>query len=55
MSGDESQEYIDNPENTSVVTLGAVLLKDDSILHLLDTPVGSAYKRNFETSKFETL
>lgn len=55
MAGDESDEYMDDPENIARVSLGAVLREDDSIVHLLDSPVGIAYERNPESNQFEEV
>lgn len=44
MCGDELQEYMDKPENLSVVSLGAVLREDDRIVDLLDEPIGSFFE-----------
>ena len=46
MAGDESDAYMDDADNTAYVSLGAVLNCDDSILPLLDAPVGSAFGRD---------
>ncbi len=46
LSGDESDEYIDNPENISFVALGAVLSKDDSFVDLLNSEIGTSFERN---------
>ena len=45
-AGDETDAYMDDTSNVSCVSLGAVLSKDDSVLHLLDEPEGSAFKRD---------
>ncbi|MFO1456103.1 MAG: DUF2185 domain-containing protein [Steroidobacteraceae bacterium] len=51
-AGDESDEYMDNADNHSYVSLGAVLSVDDSFVGLLDSPSGSAYARVEETGEF---
>lgn len=47
-----SDEEIDNRE-TRYIALGKVLNEDDSWLHLIDAPVGSAFVRNWQTGAFE--
>ena len=44
-AGDESEEYMDNPGNAFYVPLGAVLNRDDSIIDLLESKVGSHFMR----------
>lgn len=51
-AGDETDEYMDDANNISYVSLGAVLSKDDSVLHLLDEPEGSAFKRDEASGRF---
>jgi hypothetical protein len=53
MAGDESQAYMDDSDNIALGSLGAVLREDDSIVKLLDAPVGIAYALNRETGEFE--
>lgn len=45
------QEY-ENP-SFSYIAIGKVLNADDSWLHLIDAPVGSAYLRDWETGAFQ--
>src|SRR5690606_19847601 len=45
-TGRETDEYMDNADNISYVSLGAVLRKDDSIVSLLDREPGSAFARD---------
>ena len=52
MAGSEPQEYMDDSENVCLVSLGAVLQQDDSVLGLLDSPTGSAFERDASTGQF---
>ncbi len=54
LSGDESDEYMDNSENISLVSLGAVLSKDDSFIDLLESKIGTSFERN-ENGIFEKI
>jgi len=49
---DETDEYMTDSNNISFVSLGAVLSKDDSVLHLLDEGEGSAFKRDETSGRF---
>lgn len=50
-SGEETQEYVDNPSNIAVVSLGAILNIDESIIECLDAVIGS----EFEWSETENM
>ncbi len=52
LAGDESTDYLDDAENVRVVSLGALLREDDSVLDLLDAPVGSAFERRERSGRF---
>lgn len=54
LSGDESETYLDNPENSSFVSLGAVLAIDDAIIELLDSKIGSEFIRG-EDGRFQLV
>jgi len=41
VAGDESEEYMDNPDNIHIVSLGALLRADDSVVDFLELPVGT--------------
>ncbi len=47
-----TDEEYDSP-SFSYIAIGKVLNEDDSWLHLIDEPVGSAFLRNWETGDFE--
>lgn len=47
-----SDEEYSNPAS-DYIAIGKVLNKDDSWLHLIDAPVGSAYLRDPDTGEFE--
>jgi hypothetical protein len=49
-SGNEDQEYADNPDNTGIYNPTTILKIDPSIADLLLTPVGSVFERENENS-----
>ena len=49
--GNATDEQMAN-RDVSFVALGAVLNRDDSWISLLDSPVGSAFMRDFESNKY---
>ena len=53
-ANDESDDYMNNPDNIAYVSLGAALSCDDSYLGLLDAPYGSAFVFNAARGEFET-
>lgn len=46
LSGDESNEYMDDPDNCVVIALAKVLNIDDSFIHLLSADIGSVFVKN---------
>lgn len=53
-AGDETDEYMDDSNNCSCVSLGAVLRQDDSIISLLELDAGVAFVRD-KNGKFVEL
>ena len=45
-TGSETDEYMNNSENSSYVSLGAVLREDDSVVHLLEHTSGIAFAKD---------
>lgn len=54
LSGDESDVYLDDSDNTKFVSLGAVLSIDDSFIDLLESEEGTSFERN-EKGIFEKI
>ena len=52
--GDETDDYVNNVENLSYVSLGAVLREDDSFISLLERESGVAFTKD-KTGKFIEL
>ena len=46
MVGDETDEYMDDSENISYVSIGAVLREDDSVVEFLESPVNTYFERH---------
>jgi hypothetical protein len=46
LSGDESQDYLDDPTNLAVYDVNTIANYDPSIIPLLTAPIGSAYGRD---------
>lgn len=46
LSGDETQEYMDDPDTIQCVALGVLLNIDDSFIHLLSSYIGTAFEKN---------
>ena len=45
-SGEETQEYIDDPNNTMIYDVNTIANYDPAIIPLLDAPTGSAFGRD---------
>lgn len=52
LAGDESDEYVDDSNNLSFVSLGAVLNIDDSFVDLLESPAGCQFAFDDRTGEF---
>ena len=52
LCGDESREYMDESDNISIVSLGAVFREDDRIVDLLDAPIGSSFEFDPASNSF---
>lgn len=51
-ANDETDEYMEDSDNSAYVSIGAVLSKDDSFIALLESPAGSAFVRDSESGQF---
>jgi len=52
LSGLETPEYIENTENFGFYDINTVANYDPEIVPLLDTPIGSAFRRDPHTGRF---
>jgi hypothetical protein len=55
MSGFESDEYLDNPDNLAVYDVNTIANYDPSIIPLLSSPIGSAFEKVEEGGQFEVV
>ena len=53
-SGDETQEYVDNPNNIAIYDIETILAIDIDIMKYLSSPIGSAFEREDAESEFVT-
>jgi hypothetical protein len=51
-SGFESDDYANDPRNTSIYDVNTIANYDPSIIDLLDSPVGTAFEKPSETEQF---
>lgn len=51
-ANDESDDYMEHADNHAYVSVGRVLSCDDSFIHLLESPSGSAFTLDPETGLF---
>jgi hypothetical protein len=52
LSGTESQEYLDNPDNITIYDVNTIANYDPDIISFLDAPVGSAFERAGKSRNF---
>ena len=52
MSGRESQEYMDDPDNLTIYDVNTIANYDPGIIPFLDAPMGSAFERDVESREF---
>ena len=55
MSGYESDEYLDNPDNHGIYQINTIANYDPSIIPFLESPPGSAFTKPSETELFEEI
>ena len=51
-AGDESQEYVDDPENSGIHAVSVIAQADPTIVPLLETPAPCAFEREDENGPF---
>ncbi len=52
MAGNESEDYMNNPDNHSIYDVNTIANYDPDIIPLLDKPAGSAFERDAGSGKF---
>ncbi|MEZ6191873.1 MAG: DUF2185 domain-containing protein [Phycisphaerales bacterium] len=51
-SGEETQVYVDNPQNTQMYDVNTIANYDPDIIPLLNAPIGSAFERREGSGEF---
>ncbi|MEP7454703.1 DUF2185 domain-containing protein [Phyllobacterium sp. SB3] len=52
LSGFESDDYMEDPENSGIFDVNTIANYDPSIIPLLDSPVGSVFEKTGEQERF---
>lgn len=55
MSGHESQEYMDNPDNLAIYAVNTIANYDPEIIPFLGARYGSAFARDEESGEFKEV
>lgn len=55
MSGFESDEYMDDPNNAEIYDVNTIANYDPAIIPLLDEPAGSVFERAEQSEQFERV
>lgn len=55
MSGLESDEYLNDPDNLAIYDVNTIANYDPDIIPFLDAPIGSAFERNSESGQFRRV
>lgn len=55
LSGEESQEYLDDPDHLGLYDVNTIANYDPEIIPFLDEPIGSAYERVLEGKGFQKV
>lgn len=54
-SGNEDDDYLDDPRNFKLITSDQLIAIDDSLKSNLLAPIGSSFERDDKTNKWEYL
>ena len=54
-AGDESDEYMDNPDNLAIYSVNTITNYTPDILPYINAPIGSAFARNPDTDRLEPV
>ena len=54
-AGEETQEYIDDPSNTSIYDVNTIANYDSDIIPFLEYPIGSAFERSDSANDFKQV
>ncbi len=55
LSGTETEEYVDDPDNSKIYGVNTIANHDPAIIPYLKLPVGSELERIYEADKFQEI